>query len=60
MADAIFVNKAESGLITLLSNISPEAVKNGIAGTSSEFFKSLAAEKQVLALKVIVSAIDQV
>ncbi|EFQ99576.1 MFS drug efflux transporter [Nannizzia gypsea CBS 118893] len=60
IAGAIFVNKATTGLLSLLPDADPEVVKNAIAGTSSSFFKSLSDYDQARALGVIVSAIDQV
>ena len=60
MAGAIFVNKSVVGLQALLPDVSEEAVRNGIAGTSSGFFQTLPEDKQGPALDIIVSAIDDV
>ncbi|EEQ35107.1 hypothetical protein McanMca71_001705 [Microsporum canis] len=60
MAGAIFVNRSTTGLLTLLPDADPEAVKNAIAGTSSSLFKSLSEHDQAQALSIIVDAISQV
>lgn len=59
-AGAIFVNKSIEGLTALLPGTSPEIIKSSIAGTSSELFKTLPADKLAPALGVIVDAIDDV
>ncbi|GIJ88158.1 hypothetical protein Asppvi_007075 [Aspergillus pseudoviridinutans] len=60
IAGAIFVNKSTKGLIKLLPDADPEAIKNAIGGTASGFFKTLSKAQQTAALDIIVKAIDDV
>ncbi|KAF7183027.1 hypothetical protein CNMCM7691_002862 [Aspergillus felis] len=60
IAGAIFVNKSTNGLINLLPDADPDAIKNAIGGTASGFFKTLSKTQQTAALDIIVEAIDDV
>ncbi|KAL6229583.1 hypothetical protein BDW75DRAFT_249483 [Aspergillus navahoensis] len=60
IAGAIFVNESTNGLIKLLPDADPDAIKNAIGGTASGFFQTLSKAQQAAALDIIVKAINDV
>lgn len=57
---AVLINTATSGLAELLPDVPIETIKNAIAGTAGEFFRTLDPATKAAALEVIVDSIDKV
>lgn len=60
IAGSIFITHATEGLAALLPDVPIGIVKDGIAGTSAGFLKTLPQQVQTEALRVIVESMDRV
>ena len=60
ISGTVLINTATSGLAELLPDVPIETIKNAIAGTAGQFFRTLAPATKAAALEVIVDSIDKV
>ncbi|KAI9835615.1 MAG: hypothetical protein M1837_003704 [Sclerophora amabilis] len=60
ISGAVFVNRALAGLVTLLPDVPREEIQGALSGTSGDFFKTLPADTQALALDILMHSLQKV
>ena len=60
ISGTVMLNTAISGLEKLLTNVSPDVIKNDVAGTAGNALESLSPQVREQALSVLVDAINKV
>jgi hypothetical protein len=59
ISGSVFLNEAVKGLSPILSGVPRETVKAAVAGSGSEFFRSLTGETRALVLHAIIEAMNK-